>query len=303
MRTALPMRRLLAILLPAAAIAPPTYWQKFLDGRAGARYRCGAWPRLARNHSASTCGPGSPSLHSFYKHVCKQPVVSDKVAAHSYYSLYGLYLVPLQQATGRVKLLEIGLGCDMHEVGASATIWKTLLPAAEIWLAEYDASCVEAMQRKGRLDGLNMLTGDQGSPAVLGRWVQQSGGGFDVVIDDGGHSNSQILTTFAALWPQVKPGGFYFMEDLQAGRQAGWPQTTPEDRRVVVSDVLQGWIEELLIGKPRGRPDAARGPRMPIDVEFISCQREMCVIAKTARETPLPLPPLSASGNLVQGRE
>jgi len=39
----------------------------------------------------------------------------------------------------------------------------------------------------------------------------------DIVIDDGGHANHQILKSFFALWPIVRPGGFYFVEDL-AGR-------------------------------------------------------------------------------------
>ena len=37
-------------------------------------------------------------------------------------------------------------------------------------------------------------------------WLAKSGGSFDVVIDDGGHSNTQILTTCEVLWPALKPG-------------------------------------------------------------------------------------------------
>lgn len=38
---------------------------------------------------------------------------------------------------------------------------------------------------------------------------------FDVIIDDGGHTMSQQLTSVFKLLPIVKPGGFYVIEDLE----------------------------------------------------------------------------------------
>jgi hypothetical protein len=37
---------------------------------------------------------------------------------------------------------------------------------------------------------------------------------FDVIIDDGDHTNSSQEATFRNLWPRVKPGGYYFIEDV-----------------------------------------------------------------------------------------
>lgn len=37
---------------------------------------------------------------------------------------------------------------------------------------------------------------------------------FDIIVDDGLHSTVSMWNTFAALWPHVKPGGFYVAEDL-----------------------------------------------------------------------------------------
>ena len=67
--------------------------------------------------------------------------------------------------------------------------------------------CVKNSTAKGELEGLNILVGDQGDPKVLDEWIQQSGGEFDVIIDDGGHIQCQIWTSFEKLWPTVKPGG------------------------------------------------------------------------------------------------
>ena len=63
-----------------------------------------------------------------------------------------------------------------------------------------------------------ICTGYQDNRADIQRWVEESGGNFDVIVDDGGHRNSHILNTFMGLWRALKPGGLYFIEDLQVGR-------------------------------------------------------------------------------------
>ncbi len=113
-----------------------------------------------------------------------------------------------------MRFFEIGLGCDMgYGPGASVALWKTLFPEAELWEGEYNDACVKKAQMEGKLEGINVVTGDQGDINVLDGWIEQTGGGeFDVVIDDGGHDNCQIWTTFQKFWPLLKPGGLYFIE-------------------------------------------------------------------------------------------
>lgn len=38
-------------------------------------------------------------------------------------------------------------------------------------------------------------------------------GDFDLVIDDGGHGTELVVPTFEFLWPRLRPGGFYIVED------------------------------------------------------------------------------------------
>ena len=104
-------------------------------------------------------------------------------------------------------MLEIGLGCNMgYGHGASTTLWRSLFPSATLWEAEYVARCVEKARAAGQLDGINVLVGDQEDDPTLARWVRESGGNFDAVIDDGGHHNCQIGHSFDALWPTIIPG-------------------------------------------------------------------------------------------------
>jgi len=56
--------------------------------------------------------------------------------------------------------------------------------------------------------------GDQSDPEFWKRFIAKHGGDWDVCIDDGGHYNNEIITSFNSLWPHVKPGGFYAIEDL-----------------------------------------------------------------------------------------
>merc|ERR1712194_399425 len=110
--------------------------------------------------------------------------------------------------------------------GASVKLWKSLFPEAELWEAEYDRRCVER-NRNTTLKEFNVLVGDQGNPNVLDSWIKESGGDFDVIIDDGGHTQCQIWTSYLKLWPTLKPGGLYFIEDMQVAKHGPYMRSSP----------------------------------------------------------------------------
>ena len=67
---------------------------------------------------------------------------------HTYEQVYAQHLGPLRHDP--LKFMEIGLGCNMPSharrgdgIGLSVPFWRKYLPNAEIWMAEYDAKCVE----------------------------------------------------------------------------------------------------------------------------------------------------------------
>ncbi len=172
-------------------------------------------------------------------------------------------------------MLEVGLGCDMsYGPGASVKVWKEYLhPDTVIWMAEKDADCVEKHRNKTSMQGIKIVTGDQKDPETLKRWVQQTWGDFDVIIDDGGHTNLMIKHTLDAFWPVLKPGGLYFIEDLQMGRNSlRWKQDRLEGDKTM-ADVIESWVEALII---RGRG----GLHTPAGLQSIFCQPEACVLFK-----------------------
>lgn len=210
-----------------------------------------------------------------YKHAALSgEVITDKVTTHSYQIMYGRFLLPYYQQNPTMKMLEIGLGCDMgYGPGASVALYKKLFPRAELWEAEYDADCVEK-HRNGALKGINLLTGDQGNDVVLDGWIADSGGNFDVVIDDGGHQNCQIWHSFLKLWPTVKPGGLYFIEDMLVATMAKYRGANTEicDKQLIVPNKLKEFVDDLMYTRD---PHEYKN-----DIEFIFCQHHACVLGK-----------------------
>jgi hypothetical protein len=168
--------------------------------------------------------------------------------------------------------------------GASLNLWKKVLEKNryDLWFAELSQRCVDNYQLQ--LDGVQILVGDQGNITTLQAWVRQSKGNFDVIIDDGGHKNSQIMASLTVLWSLLKPGGYYFLEDLHVGRKPGYfhPHQTPP-----VTIIIQTWIDHLNIGakypewlSPHAAELIARYP-LPHGLEGIFCQLEACVLMKS----------------------
>ena len=78
---------------------------------------------------------------------------------------------------------------------------------------EYDAACAEAWADKTK--GATSFPGDQANATFLEEFITKAGGDFDIIVDDGGHTMDQQIVSLEHLWKAVKPGGYYFIEDLQ----------------------------------------------------------------------------------------
>jgi hypothetical protein len=155
--------------------------------------------------------------------------------------------------------------------GASVKLWKELFPHAELWEAEYNAGCVEK-HRNTTLKGINVLIGDQENLEVLDSWVETSGGDFDVIIDDGGHTQCMIWNSFTKLWPTVKKGGLYFIEDLQVAKHPNYMRSKSDcdGTTMNVPNNLKDIIDNLLYNHRDANSE----------VESVFCQREACLLKK-----------------------
>lgn len=235
------------------------------------------------NDGVSRSEPPAMSWDDVWAQVDTLEPRSDKwFNTHEYQIMYKLMLQRWHGSAVGPKFLEIGLGCDMnYGPGASVKAWQTILPKMDLWEAEYDEACVNKSIADGTLPkDVSTLTGDQGNSKVVAQWAEHSGGNFDVVVDDGGHTNKMIKTSFDGLWPHVRKGGLYFLEDLQVGRRPHYDDT---HGAAVISDIVQSWVDQLLVRDKIHRPERFPKPQhfpMPADVAWILCQSEACVIGK-----------------------
>ena len=91
-------------------------------------------------------------------------------------------------------------------------------------------------------DDFAVEIGDQEDPEFLAR-VADRHGPFDIVIDDGGHSMRQQITSVEVLFPLLADGGVYIVEDCHTSY---WPSTrTPAIASGRSSDGSSERIDDL----------------------------------------------------------
>ncbi|MFI0982670.1 hypothetical protein ACH4SP_37380 [Streptomyces sp. NPDC021093] len=136
-----------------------------------------------------------------------------------------------------VRVLEIGIGGYAADLGGpSLKMWKRYFHRGMIFgLDLFDKSALNQNR-------LNALTGDQGNPEGL-RELAEKYGPFDIIIDDGSHENEHVRVSFDALFPYVKPGGLYVIEDLQT---AYWPRFGGTPGPVTAPDTSVGLLKRLV---------------------------------------------------------
>ncbi len=61
-------------------------------------------------------------------------------------------------------------------------------------------------------DRWKFIRGDQSNVLDLQKCIESEK--YDIIVEDGGHTMKQQQVTFGVLLDQVKPGGYYILEDL-----------------------------------------------------------------------------------------
>lgn len=110
-----------------------------------------------------------------------------------------------------VTVLEFGV-----YKGGSLEMWRDYFgPRAQIHGVDIDPECeaVEGPQ-------LTVHIGDQADRRFLRR-LARGIGRIDIVIEDGGHTMAQQITTLEEIYPRMAKGGVYFAEDLCTSY---WPE-------------------------------------------------------------------------------
>lgn len=154
---------------------------------------------------------------------------TDKLG-HGYLAAYESLLGPLREAP--IVLVEIGV----HS-GASIRMWEEWLPQATIMGID-NWSEAPYYKHVGRATIISGSVAEWTPPEPL-----------DVVIDDGSHIADEVLGAFERLWPSVKSGGWYIVEDCHTQWWTTYGGDADGGRFAVKVHVL---LAELLrdIGEP-----------------------------------------------------
>lgn len=138
---------------------------------------------------------------------------SDKWGKHYYTKHYQANFSKFKYK--KIKLFEIGVGGYHYpdRGGNSLRMWKRYFPFGCIFSLDiYDKSFVEESRIK-------IFQGSQVDENVLDKIIGHMGEP-DIIIDDGSHINEHVITTFQFLFPKLKNGGIYVIEDCQTSY---WP--------------------------------------------------------------------------------
>lgn len=161
---------------------------------------------------------------------------TDKWGAHWYLQHYQRHFCDLQKKP--LNLLEIGIGGykQPDAGGNSLRTWKAYFPQANIYGIDiYDKKRIEETR-------IQTFQGSQTDPEFLKRVIQQIGGA-DIIIDDGSHINSHVITTFKILFPLLRDRGIYVIEDTQTSYWPGFGGSSDNPGR---TDTIMGYFTSMV---------------------------------------------------------
>ncbi len=137
----------------------------------------------------------------------------DKWDVHWYTPHYNRHFCHIRKK--KLNILEIGVGGYENVAcgGDSLRMWKYYFPNSMIYSIDIcDKSFFEE-------DRIKIFKGDQTDEKFLKK-VYAETPGLDIIIDDGSHINKDVITSFKILFPLLKVGGIYVVEDTQTSY---WP--------------------------------------------------------------------------------
>jgi len=136
---------------------------------------------------------------------------TDKATWHKFTDLYENYYGSFRKDP--IRLLEIGV-----YKGASLKMWHEYFSNGIIFGMDNcgitDSTVTPESVKALEKDRMKIFLGDQSNRKDLKKFIEEHGGDFDTIIDDGLHYQEHQQVSFGFLFPYIKSGGVYVIEDL-----------------------------------------------------------------------------------------
>jgi hypothetical protein len=202
----------------------------------------------------------------------------------THYELYEPYFSPLRDE--QLRLLELGT----HR-GDSIRIFASYFQNAELVSLDINDNAVDLSTCANAL----ALVADQRNADQL-RLISErhAPDGWDIIIDDASHYGSWSLLSFDALFPLMKSGGLYAVEDWHTGYWDDWPDGRRYQRfdvdvpdgqipwRIPSHDAGMVGFVKCLMDELANRPITVRGSHIthPRRIEWMHINRSFAILKK-----------------------
>ena len=163
---------------------------------------------------------------------------TDKTGSHYYTPHYQLHFQEFR--TKPIHLLEIGIGGyeNPKAGGESLRMWKRFFPKGNIYGIDiYDKKDFEE-------ERIKIFQGSQIDKPFLNQLVLNIPA-LDIIIDDGSHINEHVIESFRILFPFLKNGGIYVIEDTQTSY---WQNYGGDSNNLNNSKTLMCFFKSLIDG-------------------------------------------------------
>jgi len=179
-------------------------------------------------------------------------------------TLYERYLK--NSRPSKFSLLEVGVGN-----GSSLKMWSNYFPQGSIFGLDIHPTCASFCKK---FKSVHISIGNPSDPVQMPRQFIQN---FDLIIETASHITNNFITSFNNLWPKLKSGGLYFIEDpfyeLHSSKESSLTKPSPLS--------IKRWFSKS------EHPDFHSFLQSQLSVlennnelEFIHCYPKLCILRK-----------------------
>ena len=240
-----------------------------------------------------------------YRMVSEQGNILDRMGF-----LHGTDKASIQQTSGYIRIAHdylrhydflfgqfraekfplVEFGCKK---GDSLRMWEQYFPNAEVYGVDLDENAKQL--EKGRI---HIVIGDATSQETYDTLKASTGGSAFIILDDASHAWGDQRRSFELFWDMVSPGGFYVVEDLQAGSAGAYPAYPPKvfDAQPFIEymkdrcSFLRWSLDELPPEDEQKKEILSNYTQLPEHIRKIEQEIDMCMFIPSAvivRKKPL----------------
>ncbi len=203
---------------------------------------------------------------------------------HNYPPIYEKHFE--QFRNNSLTILEIGFG-----EGCSAHMWQDYFPNATLYFIDINPSYI-SQKKKEFSSRCHFYIADQSKQKDLLEVASTANNEFDIIIDDGSHQCAHQIFSFKILFPFIKKGGCYVIEDLHTSYWHMYGGAgnigSPKPNHDSAITFFQSLVHDLnFIGAYTGYADKERSFPQKKDLRYfqkhidsIHFHRSMCFIYK-----------------------